>query len=194
VIKFDKFLLILVVCIQTMFLAHAHARNPKYPNAEVSCDNVKAFVAKAAKKLEKKYNIDLCGIGSGVRDKVWLVNLSFNKYGLPLSEMEARKLIIAITQNFLDLINQEEKIRPYLENYPFTSKNVKIALFNYTENAGNHYHPWITSSSMSKGKTLFMSFDPGMIPLRLHDEIYETYEESLAIIAKEKQDQQNLWN
>ena len=51
--------------------------------------------------------------GLGGMDKVWLMSLSFDRYGDPINEQEARKLIISCVDDFLEAVNKDEQLRPY---------------------------------------------------------------------------------
>jgi hypothetical protein len=185
----NRFFLIFIACFQSLFFVQVlTGANNMYPNADISSNKTDAFVKKAYKKLEKKYNIFICGIGGGVRDKTWLVNLSFTRRGPPLTEIEARKLVVAITEDFLAMINKEEKLIPYMENYPFTTNNVSIAVFSEKKNGEDYCHPYISIASASRGNFMLISYDSEN-PMKKITDIYETYEETLAILAKEKQNQ-----
>ena len=52
-----------------------------------------------------------------------------------LSIEQAREILVDCVQEFLTEINSNEEIRPYLENFPFTSKNIHIALLTFAEDA-----------------------------------------------------------
>ena len=48
---------------------------------------------------------------------------------MPLNKEDCRKLIIDIGIDFLNLINSDQEVKPYLYKYPFESKDISINLF-----------------------------------------------------------------
>ncbi|BBI17204.1 hypothetical protein [Neochlamydia sp. S13] len=69
---------------------------------------------KTSKKLQKKYSMRTIGTGIGMPDGVvTMLALSFEKTG-PLSREEGRRIIVDCVQEMLQIINTDERIRPYL--------------------------------------------------------------------------------
>jgi hypothetical protein len=83
------------------------------------------FIAKEGKYIGKKYNMSQASIGGGVNNGIWLMSLDFQRYGSPLTEEEARELIISSLDDFIAEVNRDEQIRPFLKDYPFTAKNIR---------------------------------------------------------------------
>ena len=77
-------------------------------------------------KMEKE--LHPCGIGSGMKDKIRMLALSFNYYR-ELNIEEARELLMYATRVFLDKINSNQEIRPFLLNDPFTPFDIDITVF-----------------------------------------------------------------
>ena len=80
----------------------------------------------------KTKGLKLVGFG-GAEDKENLgmtrqLSASF-KINSELTVPIARKLIVEVTDEFLRMINADEKLRQYLSPYPFTAKNVDVAIF-----------------------------------------------------------------
>ncbi|WP_044882038.1 hypothetical protein [Neochlamydia sp. EPS4] len=94
-----------------------------------------------SKKLQKKYTMRTIGTGIGMPDGVvTMLALSFEKTG-PLTQEEGRAIIVGCVEEMIQTVNKNEKIRPYLENYPFTSNNVEIRLFLKTKEGNKIYEP-----------------------------------------------------
>ena len=52
------------------------------------------FIVREGKKIGEKYDMHHCSTGGGGgEDRIWLMSLSFQKYGPPVAEEEARKLV-----------------------------------------------------------------------------------------------------
>ena len=60
-------------------------------------------------------------------DDVKMIGGAFSK-STALSVDEARELFVEVTEELIDRFNKDEKIRPYLHNYPFAFDNVDIML------------------------------------------------------------------
>ena len=69
-----------------------------------------------------------CGIGAGMMDKIRMLALSFNYYE-ELSIEEARDLLMYASHVFLEKINRNEKIGPFLLNYPFKPENISVTIY-----------------------------------------------------------------
>jgi len=143
------------------------------------------FIAKMGSKFEKKYKISLIGRGGGATPEgIWLMCVSFEREDEPLTEEEARKLIIHCVDDFLSAVNSDEKLKPFLKEYPFTPKNLELTIFNYNKSRILHCFPSIAVVKDLRGKIGFFTEDPSTKP-RYHTKKYETYEESVAILKNE---------
>ncbi|PCI76478.1 hypothetical protein COB21_04300 [Candidatus Aerophobetes bacterium] len=83
-----------------------------------------------AKKLAKEKNLVLIGTGGGMMHDIQMMAMSFNFYH-EVNLQEARELVVYAIREYLSDINSNEKVRPYLHNYPFTAKNVEVRIFLY---------------------------------------------------------------
>jgi len=80
--------------------------------------------------IELKNELKLVPYGSGgqAMDQIKMLALCFI-YREPVEIDQARKLLIASVDKFTAKINENEDIRPYLNNYPFKTKNIEIMIF-----------------------------------------------------------------
>jgi hypothetical protein len=164
------FCIIFLIAIQSYLQASSESKH-------VQC--AQKVRAKAAKFLAKKYNLSCIGYGGSMMKTVDELALKFNIYH-PLEQEEARKLIVACTQDFLSIINQDQAIRPYLKNYPFTPQNVEIAIFSNTPKGGTVYDPYIGVVSASDGFVWYRTNDPNN-RYRYKSKIKETFEEAYGL-------------
>ncbi|MGB7127855.1 MAG: hypothetical protein WBD50_02035 [Candidatus Rhabdochlamydia sp.] len=111
------------------------------------------------------------------------MHMSFHFYQ-EVDLKEARELLVyAISEYLLD-INSDEEIRPYLHEYPFTSKNVEIRIWIYKPDG----------TCPSLDKIDYISAIDGILTYYLDlPETYsrqaickETYEEALKAISFQK--------
>jgi hypothetical protein len=102
-----------------------------------SADETKAAAAhrvqrQAAYQLRREKELIPCGTGSQMMGSIEMLALSFQYFkALPIEE--GRRLAIDAKNTFLNVINSDEKIRPYLARYPFNANNVDIRIFFYQE-------------------------------------------------------------
>lgn len=83
---------------------------------------------KIAIKLKQEKGLIPCGSGGRSVDNVEMLALSFD-YRKPLTLEEGRDLLVFSENEFINAVNAEEQIRPYLSNYPFGPKNIQIRIF-----------------------------------------------------------------
>ena len=83
---------------------------------------------RTAYKLMKEHGLIPCGSGGGAIDQIEMLALSFD-YRKPLSIEEGRRLVLIAVHALVDAVNADERIRPYLIEYPFSPKRIEIAIF-----------------------------------------------------------------
>jgi hypothetical protein len=83
---------------------------------------------KAAKFIEKEKGLKPCGTGAQMMYEVKMLALAF-VYNQPIDIQQGRELLVYTVETFVAMINQDERIHPYLYNYPFEPKNVEIRIF-----------------------------------------------------------------
>ncbi len=81
-----------------------------------------------ALQLKKEQDLYPCGFGGGMMNQIRMLALSFNYYK-PINIEQGRELLMAAGSLFLKTINEDERIRPYLDTYPFQPKNIEIRIF-----------------------------------------------------------------
>jgi hypothetical protein len=89
-----------------------------------------AITANTAKKLEEQKKLYLIGTGGGMMHDIQAMHMSFQFFH-EVDLQEGRELIVYAVREYLSDINNNEEVRPYLHNYPFTAKNVEIMIFVY---------------------------------------------------------------
>ncbi|MBS0585361.1 MAG: hypothetical protein JSR76_03550 [Verrucomicrobia bacterium] len=80
---------------------------------------------RVALKLKKEKN--LCSIGSGAEMmyEIKLLGLSFNYYD-EIEIAKGRELLVFAASEYLDAINNNVELRPYLDHWPFTANDIEI--------------------------------------------------------------------
>ena len=87
-----------------------------------------AITLRTAKQLEKEKGMKLVGTSGGMIDQVNSLGMHLYYYS-PQETPEARKLALFVVDKFLHNINSDEKVRPYLNNYPFKVEDLEIFLY-----------------------------------------------------------------
>jgi len=78
-------------------------------------------------EMEEKHGFFCFSIGGSLAGNIKKVSLKFNCYEKKSIE-EARKLELECVERFCEMINSHKKIRPHLEEFPFTNKRVGIMI------------------------------------------------------------------
>lgn len=156
----------------------------RYQGLSESDQMLYRFLNRQGKILGTKYHMRQCATGLGGMDKLWMMALSFERYGEPLTENEARKLIINCIDDFLAAVNNDEQIKPLLQDYPFTAKNLEMEIFNYDKDRILHRFPYIGIVMDSTGEIGFLTKEKSA-QYGYYTEKYETYDEAVAILKSE---------
>ena len=84
--------------------------------------------AKTARRLKIELGLEPAGFGGQMMDEVKMLALAFD-YNKPIEMEEGRKLLVEAVHTFVSMVNDNKDIRPYLYNYPFEPKNVRVAIY-----------------------------------------------------------------
>ena len=132
---------------------------------------------KTAKTLEKEKGVILVGRGGQMMNDIQMMAMSFDLYH-EMSLEEARELIIFSVEKYLQDINENKEIKPFLHDDPFTAKNVEIRIWIWNSNKSTLSSKGICYLSVLKGKVSYYSneSDPDTPMHR------ETYDEAIDIV------------
>jgi len=136
---------------------------------------------KTAAYLQKKENLIFFGDGSRMMDQIKMLALSFN-YRKSIDIKKGRELLILATNRFLEEINNEKAIHPYLQQYPFKAKNIEIKIFLQKPNGGDLPEGSLTVISIINGILKYKIESPKTH--LLHTIYQETYGDAVKKIAK----------
>ena len=146
---------------------------------EVLADKV---ISQTARQLKKEKDLIPVGTMGQMMGDIQAIGLSFQYFHLVNLE-EARELLVNAIQVFLRNINENKKIRPYLHNYPFTTKNIEITIWIYKPGGSDPEQGSIECITLRRNKLIYRLTAPSKFapwPV-LHE---ETYEEALKILAE----------
>ena len=140
----------------------------------------KQITATTAERLEKQKKLHLVGTGGEMMDDIQMMAMSFYFYSIVDADV-ARNLLITSVEEYLSVINTNEKIKPYLHNYPFTAKNVEVTIFFYNSDGSNISPGAISIATADKGKVIYYVDDPEKHTFKTLYE--ESYEEALKLVS-----------
>lgn len=110
------------------------------------------------KEIKKKYDLTVCGTGAAMPDDIKELKLCFEKEGC-YSINEVRELYVKVADGFIDLINDDTAIRPYLHEYPFTENNIELGII-FEDEMGHFVNSnYVASVDVINGKIYFKYYD-----------------------------------
>jgi hypothetical protein len=170
-VRVPFFLLLLFLCSGSSYTSIQQRSKDSFQIAQYQ-------LSETAERLEKAHQIVY--FGNGMKEKFRCLELYFHVHR-KLSKDEARELLLACAEEFMDDINANEELRPHLLEFPFTLKNVGIC-FAFMDEAGTEFcHPDFSRAAWCFGKMEFVTKDPNKNGgFKQIDE--ETHEEALALI------------
>ena len=86
------------------------------------------------KQLKEILGLRPIGAGARMMDQIKVLGLNF-QYDEEVDIDEARELLMTAGTLLMANVNANERIRPYLENYPFKPNNIRIRIFFEKPNA-----------------------------------------------------------
>lgn len=129
--------------------------------------------AQVAKKIEKETALKLIGTGGGMLGQIHSMAMSFVYYG-DISMEESRELLVYCIEEYLSAINANEKIRPHLSHYPFTSHGLEITIFIQQQDGRNPPVGFLSIVGEINGKVSYEIRQPGHPSTKkIHQESYE---------------------
>lgn len=130
--------------------------------------------------IEKKYPLTCIGEGGGMMKCVEMMSISFTCNRI-LEKNEARRLIVDAAEIYLNQINSNEQIRPYLKNYPFTIENIEIRIFISDAKGYDVYDPNIAVVSVIDKNVLYKTQEKDQ-KYGYKSRVFESYEEAKNIV------------
>jgi len=145
------------------------------------------LIRRVSQKLSKIYNLKLSAIGGGQdKEGVWLITAMYDLYGKPLNVKQARIIIVNMVEEYLNEVNNDEKLRPYLKNYPFTIMNLNLDIITYKNDQTDYFDPDLDTISTIKMNIDYTTRDPNN-PYNYKDSFTEKYADALEIVRNSGQ-------
>ncbi len=123
---------------------------------------------------EEKFH--LSRYGGGLRHDIKMVSLGYRAKRHATVE-EARELFIKYSQKLLKRINEDEKMRPFLNQYPFTENNIEFGLSFFQKNQKEFTDGSVSYVFLVRGKIFYCRYDGEKN--QLVDLLVEPYQDAL---------------
>jgi hypothetical protein len=136
---------------------------------------------KVATQLLIEKDMHLIGIGGQMMDDIQMMEMSF-EICRPIDIPKARQLLISAIRKYLSEINNDEKIHPYLHQYPFTDQNIEIRIWIRNPDGSRVALDKIYYVSAINGILRYYIDDPEKFSRKLVHE--ESYGEALRFVSK----------
>lgn len=125
------------------------------------------------KELKEQKGLFLIGSGGAFMYDIKKIGLSY----ISLSKLtvdEARKLFVEVEEGYLKRYNENEEIRPYLHNFPFTIENLELMII-FDEKRNDLSNGYIAGMYIANKKLYFKGYDYHTNELyTIHSEPYST--------------------
>jgi hypothetical protein len=187
-----KNLLILLVCLLILFLIGCGLYGLVTCNNSYELKHLKEekianqVLTKLAGQLTKKYHLKVVGDSAEMPEGV-ISNLGLRFHiRRVLKKEELREILVGCVEAFLEEINSNEEIRPYLGVYPFTPKNISIGIIMLTSEGKDVYDPDIEASFAGGGK-LWYGTTARNQKYGYKSEYEENFEEAKDLVKKAQQ-------
>lgn len=83
---------------------------------------------KASEEMAEKYNLGIVGQGGGMMYGVERLSLSLSFKNI-ISIKEARSLVVNCAQIYINALNSDKTLRPYLAEFPFPLSRITLRFF-----------------------------------------------------------------
>ncbi len=133
-----------------------------------------------SKDVYRTHRLELIGIGGAMMYNIEKMNLVFDSYrNQRLNIDQARRLLITISQGFIERINSNNDIRSYLKKYPTDHHNLYLAISFCDENENEVPKEYVSYVYLSEGKIHYCFFDSEKDEFIKEKDFKESYEEAL---------------
>lgn len=147
---------------------------------------VNEIIRTFAKEMKKDFNLLCIGEGGSMPYDVESIEVSFFAYRKATIE-EARELIIKANQRLIEIINEHKKIRPFLREYPFTSKRAMLSISFKKKNNMRYTDGSVTLAfhvyNRAKDRNIIHYFKADPKTEDLVDLLVEQYDEALKLVT-----------
>ena len=128
----------------------------------------------------RKYELSPSMEGGSLMENIQMISLFFRTHGKHYSVEDARSLMITCIKEYLERINTNKDIKPYLCVFPFTAENLEFQINFYKEPLLRVEKGYVSTVGVVKGKVYYLTFDHEKG--KSEDLFHESYEEAVRIV------------
>ena len=136
------------------------------------------------KSVKKDYDLSATRKGGSFMENIKEVYLSFDTYNKKYNIDQARVLMIDCVEDYLHRINKDEKVRPFLDHYPFTEKRVELSIYFYESKLKKVSNDYIAGVHLVNNTLFYSVYDEEK---GMYINVYEEpYQEAVHIVQEGK--------
>jgi hypothetical protein len=147
------------------------------PKARDYADVAREIRGKAGRSLSKKHKMEFVGVSGGMMDSVYMIGLRF-QMRRPMEREEARMRLVDCAEELIEAVNSNEEIRPHLQDFPFTTKNIEVVIFISDETGRGLYDPDISVVSLGESDDIYYYTNDQSNPNKYKHQYRESYQEA----------------
>ena len=133
-----------------------------------------------ARKMKKEKELYLLGTGAGENPQMSAVHF---EYYHKIDLGKARELLVSVVDEYLSVINKNEKFKPYIRKYPFKAKNVEVRISVQNPDGSEPTTGELTYISALEGILTYYLRGEGKYKMDVVHE--ETYEEAVQALKSQ---------
>lgn len=139
------------------------------------------FMERMKIKLIKKHHFNFLGTYNGMFKTINLMGFIF-ELDRNVTKDEGRRIFIDCMNEFLDAINQDDSIRPYLAVYPFDFDHIDMTIYFNKEDQAELHHPNLGLITKMKNSIHYYTYDSESKRSDYKVDEKESFEEALKIV------------
>ena len=117
---------ILAILLLAVGITACHRPHSAYDKAGIEKEKIAdEVIRKVATQLKRETTLCPCGTMGQMLNEIQKLGLTFYSYE-SLDIAEGRKLLVKSVEAFLQEVNKDTRIHPYLIRYPFIPRNIEI--------------------------------------------------------------------
>ena len=140
--------------------------------------SVNDIVNSFEKEMKDQFGLMCTGLGGGMHYEIEKIGIDFLLHQQTSVE-EARELEIRATERFVDLINTNESIKPYLMDYPWDQNRADV-MIAFRDEYGEDYPEGVTLILQAKNQLIY--YGPEKFPNDIDHLKEEPYAEAKAFV------------
>ncbi|MDN3505777.1 MAG: hypothetical protein P0S96_00930 [Simkaniaceae bacterium] len=111
------------------------------------------------REVDEEFGFKCFSTGGSMPSDIEDLNVGFMAYRKATIE-EARHLEVVLMEKFLNIINKQKKVRPFLRDYPFTKDRICVSISFYDKKDYPQFEDSISRVFSVRGNIIYKLFNP----------------------------------